>query len=82
MENNITNVQDYWVDIKYVAELKRLKGTRSLRLNKDKYIFREKSVKGGTTYEFLLTSLEPGIQEKFINYARSHNINYDDLMQG
>jgi len=66
MKNEIINAQDMWVDIKELAELKGLKTTRSLRLNKDKYVYRTKQVKGGTTYEFLLTSLEPEIQEKIL----------------
>src|SRR5574344_2188483 len=65
MNNNILDVQDYWIDLKEVAELKGV-NPRTVRLQKDKYIKREKSVRGGKTYEFLLTSLEPEIQEKFL----------------
>ncbi len=55
-----------YIDIKRIAEIKGLKSTRSIRIaiQKGKYIAREVKVNGGTSYEILYSSLEPEIQEK------------------
>ena len=56
------------VPIKQIAEAKGLKSTRSLwlEINKpeSKYIYREVKVNGGTSYEILISSLEPEFQQK------------------
>ena len=56
-----------YIDIKRIAEIKGLKSTRSIRIaiQKGKYIAREVKVNGGTSYEILYSSLEPEIQERF-----------------
>ena len=55
-----------YVNIKQIAELKGLKSTRSIRLaiNQGKYIAREVEVRGGKSYEILYSSLEPEIQDR------------------
>ncbi len=55
-----------YIDINKIAELKRLKSNRSLRLaiQKGKYIARVVKVFGGKSYEILYSSLEQDIQEK------------------
>jgi len=39
--------------------------TRTIRLSKGKYITREITVKGGKSFEILLSSIEPELQEKY-----------------
>ena len=60
---------DEYISINKIAELKGLKSNRTLRIGiqKGKYIAREVSVKGGTSYEILFSSLEPEIQELLEN---------------
>jgi len=62
-----------YIDIKRIAEIKGLKSTRSIRIaiQKDKYIAREIKVNGGTSYEILYSSLEPEIQERIFGRAMS-----------
>ena len=59
-------MNETYIDIKRIAEIKGLKSTRSIRIaiQKGKYIAREVKVNGGTSYEILYSSLEPEIQEK------------------
>ena len=56
-------------DEKYITikELAALKGvsTRAIRLSRSKYITREVTVKGGKSFEILLSSIEPELQEKY-----------------
>lgn len=54
-----------YININKVAEAKGLKSNRSLRIaiQKGKYIAREVTVFGGTSYEILYSSLEPEVQE-------------------
>lgn len=58
-----------YIDIKRIAEVKGLKSTRSIRIaiQKGKYIAREVKVNGGTSYEILYSTLESEIQEKLEN---------------
>lgn len=58
-----------YIDIKRIAEVKGLKSTRAIRIaiQKGKYIAREVKVNGGTSYEVLYSSLESEIQEKLEN---------------
>lgn len=62
------NTQDIWVDIKTVAEIKNIT-SRAIRLSfpKDKYKHREVVTQGGKSYEILLSSLEPHVQEIYRN---------------
>jgi len=59
-------MNETYIDIKCIAEIKGLKSTRSIRIaiQKGKYIAREVKVNGGTSYEILYSSLEPEIQER------------------
>lgn len=59
-------MNEHYIDIKRIANVKGLKSTRSIRIaiQKGKYIAREVKVKGGTSYEILYSSLESEIQEK------------------
>ena len=59
-------MNETYIDIKRIAEIKGLKSTRSIRIaiQKGKYIAREIKVNGGTSYEILYSSLESEIQEK------------------
>lgn len=60
-----------YTSIDKVAELKGLKSNRSIRIeiNKpdSKYISRKIKVKGGFTYEILISSLEPDLQSKLLD---------------
>lgn len=57
-----------YINIKEIAEVKGLKSTRSLRLEinkpESKYISREVKGNGGNSYEILFSSLEPELQQK------------------
>ncbi|MBR1626490.1 MAG: transposase [Bacteroidales bacterium] len=59
-------MNELYINIKDIAEAKGLKSTRSLRLElnkpESKYISREVTVNGGTSYEILFSSLEPELQ--------------------
>ena len=55
-----------YITIKELAELKGV-STRAIRLAKDKYTIREVTVKGGKSFEILLSSIEPELQEKYLN---------------
>ncbi len=57
-----------WIDLKTIAEIKKIT-PRALRiaLSKGKYDFRETKTQGGKSYEILLSSLEPQIQEIYRN---------------
>ncbi len=59
-------MNDKYININKIAEIKSLTSTRSIRIgiNKGKYIAREIKVNGGKSYEILYSSLEPEIQEK------------------
>lgn len=76
---------DEYIDINEVAKAKGLKSTRSLRIsiNKNKYIARKKKSErgGGETYEILLVSLEPKIQEHItIEYLLFQTVKPDKLI--
>ena len=60
---NTMNEEKY-ITIKELAELKGV-STRAIRLSKGKYINREITVKGGKSFEILLSSIEPELQEKY-----------------
>lgn len=55
---------DKYITIKELAELKGV-SLRAIRLAKNKYITREITVKGGKSFEILLSSIEPEFQEKY-----------------
>ncbi len=59
-------MNDKYININKIAEIKGLKSTRSIRIgiNKGKYIARQITVNGGQSYEILYSSLESEIQEK------------------
>ena len=63
---NVCTMNNTYIDIKRIAEIKGLKSTRSIRIaiQKGKYIAREVKVNGGTSYEILYSSLEHEVQEK------------------
>ncbi|MCD7779394.1 MAG: Mu transposase C-terminal domain-containing protein [Candidatus Gastranaerophilales bacterium] len=56
--------EEKYITIKELAELKGV-STRAIRLSKSKYITREITVKGGKSFEILLSSIEPELQEKY-----------------
>ena len=56
--------KEKYITIKELAELKGV-STRAIRLSKGKYITREITVKGGKSFEILLSSIEPELQEKY-----------------
>lgn len=62
----IQDKNEEYININKVAEAKGLKSNRSIRIatQKGKYIAREITVQGGSTYEILYSSLEPEVQEK------------------
>ena len=53
-----------YITIKELAELKGV-STRAIRLSLKKYVTREITVKGGKSFEILLSSIEPDLQEKY-----------------
>lgn len=57
-----------WIDLKTIAEIKHIT-PRALRiaLSKGKYEFRQTKTQGGKSYEILLSSLEPDVQEVYRN---------------
>ena len=59
--------KDIYIDINDLAELKGVT-TRAIRLaiSKGKYEAREIQVQGGKSYEILLSSIEPDVQEKYL----------------
>jgi len=59
-------MNDIYININKVAEIKGLKSTRSIRMaiNNGKYKARTIPVNGGYSYEILYSSLEPEVQEK------------------
>lgn len=68
MNNGILNVQDCWLDVDVVAELKGIT-ERAVRLaiRKKKYITKACNTRGGKSYKILLSSLEPKIQQKYLD---------------
>lgn len=62
------SINNLWVDLKTIAEIKEIT-PRALRisLNKGKYTFRETKIQGGKSYEILLSSLEPSVQDIYKN---------------
>lgn len=67
-------MEDKYISIQKIAELKGLKSTRSIRNNLSKYIYREVKVKGGTSYEILVTSLEPELQHRLMDEDKFHHL--------
>lgn len=57
---------DKYITIKELAELKGV-STRAIRLAKSKYQTREIKVQGGNSFEILLSSIEPELQEKYLD---------------
>lgn len=57
-------MKEKYITIKELAELKGI-SSRAIRLSKDKYVIREITVKGGKSFEILLSSIEPEFQEKY-----------------
>ena len=53
-----------YITIKELAELKGI-STRAIRLSKGKYQTKDVVVKGGKSFEILLSSIEPELQEKY-----------------
>ena len=56
--------EEKYITIKELAELKGV-STRAIRLSKSKYQIRDIDVKGGKSFEILLSSIEPELQEKY-----------------
>lgn len=63
-QNQIIEDNEKYISIDKVAQLKGLKSNSSIRkaINNNKYIARKTTVKGGYTYEILVSSLEPELQ--------------------
>ena len=53
-----------YITIKELAELKGV-SARAIRLSLKKYVIREITVRGGKSFEILLSSIEPELQEKY-----------------
>ncbi|MFA6990377.1 MAG: hypothetical protein WC197_09930 [Candidatus Gastranaerophilaceae bacterium] len=68
MTNNLLNVKDCWLTADIVAELKGIT-ERAVRLSirSKKYISKTYNTRGGKSYKVLLSSLEPKIQQKYID---------------
>ena len=67
MTNNLLNVQDCWLTTDVIAELKGIT-ERAVRLaiRKGKHISKAYNTRGGKSYNVLLSSLEPEIQQKYL----------------
>ena len=57
--------EEKYITIKELADLKGV-STRAVRLLKGKYVTRKITVKGGRSFEILLSSIEPKLQEKYL----------------
>jgi len=68
MANNLLNVEECWLSTDEVAKLKGVT-ERAVRLSlrKGKYISKSYSTRGGKSYKVLLSSLEPDMQQKYLN---------------
>ena len=53
-----------YITIKELAELKGV-SARAIRLSLKKYVIREINVRGGKSFDILLSSIEPELQEKY-----------------
>ena len=62
--NTSTMNKEKYITIKELSELKGV-STRAIRLSLKKYVTREITVKGGKSFEILLSSIEPELQEKY-----------------
>lgn len=62
----IQDNDDKYITIKELAELKGV-SSRAVRLSLAKYQTREITVKGGKSFEILLSSIEPELQEKYLS---------------
>lgn len=62
--NDSTMTDEKYITIKELAELKGV-STRAIRLSRGKYITRDIIVKGGKSFEILLSSIEPELQDKY-----------------
>ena len=56
--------EEKYITIKELAELKGV-STRAIRLSLKKHVIREITVKGGKSFEILLSSIELELQEKY-----------------
>ncbi|MDD3149503.1 MAG: hypothetical protein PHV68_01615, partial [Candidatus Gastranaerophilales bacterium] len=66
--NKVLNVNDCWIDIKKVAELKGVtKRAVRLAIQRNKYISKTIQTSKGQSYQILLSSLEKDIQQKFLD---------------
>ena len=64
--NVSTMNKDKCISIQELADLKGV-STRAIRMSRDKYVTREIVVKGGKSFEILLSSIEPELEEKYLN---------------
>ena len=56
--------KDKYISIQELADLKGV-STRAIRMSRDKYVTREIIVRGGKSFEILLSSIELDLQEKY-----------------
>jgi putative transposase len=66
------SMDDKYITIKELADLKGV-STRAIRLAKSKYQIQEIKVKGGKSFDILLSSIEPELQEKYLNKTTELN---------
>jgi len=74
---------DDYIDIQTLAQIRGLKDTRSLRIEinkgaKGKYIARKVKVQGGESYEIMIATLDPEVQEtiKSLKIKESREVEY------
>ena len=76
------NSDSIWIDLKTVAKIKNITPRAlSLALAKGKYASRESITQGGKSYEILLSSLEPKVQEVYKNKYYSQIIEIEAQTQ-
>lgn len=68
MSDKLIDTTKIWLDVKTVAQLKGVTD-RAIRLalRQQKYISKTEDIRGGKVYKICLSSLEPELQNKYLN---------------
>ena len=69
--NVSTMNKDKYISIQELADLKGV-STRAIRMSRDKYVTREISVRGGKSFEILLSSIELDLQKKYFEAMQDY----------
>ena len=68
MSEKLIDTTKIWLDVKTIAQLKGVT-TRAIRIaiRQQKYISKTEGIRGGKSYKICLSSLEPELQNKYLN---------------